>query len=87
MRKNIQDEYDQFKRDHYSVSIKNAVYIGLGLYYIGLIVFAAIMFLFVVPVFSPPIETNEERNEAMYRRMNEKDTIPEWRPEPTDTNR
>ena len=87
MRKNIKDEFEQFKRDHYSIPMKNAVYIGLGLYYVGLIAFSLVVTSIVNPFVSPPLETNEERNEAMYRRMSEKDTIPEWRPEPTDTNR
>lgn len=87
MRKNIQDEFEQFKRDHYSIPIKNAVYIGLGLYYMIIIVFSMILLTTIKPLVTPPIETNEERNEAMYRRMNEQDVIPDWRPEPTDTNR
>ena len=71
MRKNIKDEFEQFKRNHYSVPMKNAVYIGLGLYYVVIIVFTLAATSIVKPFVSPPLESvrppRDRRTDAAVR--------------------
>lgn len=81
---NIEDKYYKHVRENYCIPIKYAVYVGIGGYFVGLILFAVFMLFVLKPMISPPRETNEERNEAMFQKQREQSEVglPEWRPDP-----
>jgi hypothetical protein len=103
MQENIKDKYDQFRRDHYSMPVKNAVVIAFGVYYFALISLVLFMEIVVRPFLTLPLETNDERNQRMYeyqqqqkeqnvypeteRPLDSEEPIPHWRPNVTHTDK
>lgn len=73
---NLQDEYNEFRRNHYSIPSKNAVYIALMVYYAVLVCYALFVLLVAQPILSPAPESNEERNEAIFKRQKQEGMIP-----------